>query len=413
MKKVFIGVLAALMLFAFTACEPQTITWPSSKDVSYLTIEQVKDYIEGEKATDDGFNVVIHYTDETVSEPISGVAKVGTKTDAGYPVTAEITFSGDTQATKAISTLVEFKPVTGISVSGYDYTDENSAKKATVTLSYDGGTKTYAYEKIDFDTKAYVNNEEKETPVAGDVVTVYATAYTINEGTGKVNLSDEISIGTYTVPATVDSTFVEYKLEYGTTGVTGNWLGKDISYTKFTTVMSDTTDNVVVTTDVDKLFVTTPATGKFYVVAYSDGNPETKDDTFTELPKKFGEFPVTIDFIECDHPERGVKSLTIAKGNDYTVGLASDKTSFADSATYKAVSEADVSDSMLNMYVEKASDDTEHKTPVTSKHILTQSFETGTWSAQVLVSYPDEINGKTVSDIVAVTITDIPENPEE
>ena len=130
MKKVFIGVLAALMLFAFTACEPQTITWPSSKDVSYLTIEQVKDYIEGEKATDDGFNVVIHYTDETVSEPISGVAKVGTKTDAGYPVTAEITFSGDTQATKAISTLVEFKPVTGISVSGYDYTDENSAKKA-------------------------------------------------------------------------------------------------------------------------------------------------------------------------------------------------------------------------------------------------------------------------------------------
>ena len=295
MKKYFIGVLAALMLFAFTACEPQTITWPSSKDVSYLTIEQVKDYIEGETATDDGFNVVIHYTDETVSDPISGVAKVGTKTDAGYPVTAEITFSGDTQATKAISTLVEFKPVTGISVSGLDYNDENSAKKATVTLSYEDGTKTYAYEKIEFETKLYVNNEEKETPVAGDVVTVYATAYTIENGTGKVDLSDEISIGTYTVPATVDSTFVEYKLEYGTTGITGNWLGKDISYTKFTTVMSDTTDNVVVTSDIDKLFVTTPATGKFYVIAYSDGNPETKDDTFTKLPEKFGEFPVTIE----------------------------------------------------------------------------------------------------------------------
>ena len=197
MKKYFIGVLAALMLFAFTACEPQVTGWPTSKNVSYLTIEQVKDFVVGETATDDGFNVIIHYTDDTVSDPIPGVAKVGKEIDEKTPVTASITFSGDANATEAIPTTVEFKTVTGLSVNGYDVNNQDSTKTATVTLSYDSGSKTFAYGDIDLQVETWVDGEEKLTPVEGDVVTLYVTGYKFDGATYE-DIPQNVAIGTYT-----------------------------------------------------------------------------------------------------------------------------------------------------------------------------------------------------------------------
>ena len=211
MKKVFIGVLTALMLFAFTACEPQVTTWPTSKNVSYLTIEQVKDFVVGETATDDGFNVIIHYTDDTVSDPIPGVAEVGTASEGKTPVTASIKFSGDENATEAIPTTVEFKTVTGLSVNGYDVNNQDSTKTATVTLSYDGGSKTYSASDISLEIEKWVNGEKKDSPAVNDVVTVYVTGYKFTGATYE-DIPEKVALGTYTqqdVTVTLDKITVE------------------------------------------------------------------------------------------------------------------------------------------------------------------------------------------------------------
>ena len=56
MKKVFIGVLAALMLFAFTACEQ---SMPSYKQVEYVTLDQTQAFIEYQPLTAKAFSVTV------------------------------------------------------------------------------------------------------------------------------------------------------------------------------------------------------------------------------------------------------------------------------------------------------------------------------------------------------------------
>ena len=102
MKKVFIGVLAALMLFAFTACEPQTIAWPTDKDVSYLEIVQVKDFVYGEIPTKDGFNVIIHYTDGDPETVNGAVSITPTPSNGEYKVESQFDFDTDTKTVPTI-----------------------------------------------------------------------------------------------------------------------------------------------------------------------------------------------------------------------------------------------------------------------------------------------------------------------
>lgn len=166
MKKYFIGVLAALMLFAFTACEPQTIAWPTDKDVSYLEIVQVKDFIEGEIPTKDGFNVIIHYTDgepETVPGAVTITAPSGDETD--YTVSSQFDFNTTEKTVPVIGVdTVKFEKVTSVSITGasnvtvVDKTllsaihDISAAVKKKVlsfagdpvfTLNYENGSKSF------------------------------------------------------------------------------------------------------------------------------------------------------------------------------------------------------------------------------------------------------------------------------
>ena len=199
-KSILIGALAVMMLFAFTACEPQTVAWPSSKDVSYLTIEQVKDFIKGDTATDDGFAVIIHYTDDTISDPISGVAKVQ---DDNKTVKAAITFSGDTTPTNAIDATVAFAPVTGVEITGVDMEADDPVVNAKVVLSYANGSKTFDYDEVVL-TYAYkvagkdVEKDDLADLEAGTEVVVFVTGYKID--TNSAETIDAVQIGSYTVP---------------------------------------------------------------------------------------------------------------------------------------------------------------------------------------------------------------------
>ena len=73
MKKcILIGALAALMLFAFTACEQPGLTLPANVD--YITVVQTKDFVDGDKFSAANFTVYAHDTNGG-NTPVNG-AKV-------------------------------------------------------------------------------------------------------------------------------------------------------------------------------------------------------------------------------------------------------------------------------------------------------------------------------------------------
>ena len=95
MKKcILIGALAALMLFAFTACEQPGLTLPANVD--YITVVQTKDFVDGDKFNAANFTVYAHDTNGG-NTPVNG-AKVeidptGEALAAGNTVEAGTTYT--------------------------------------------------------------------------------------------------------------------------------------------------------------------------------------------------------------------------------------------------------------------------------------------------------------------------------
>ena len=246
-KSILIGVLAALMLFAFTACEPQTVTWPTTKDVSYLSIEQVKSFVKGEVATDDGFNAVIHYTDGT-TEVAPGIAEVQNDNET---VKAAITFSGDANPTTAKDYKIQFDTVTDISITGASNVqivagtklsaihDITTAVKNKVlsfsgdpvfTLTSENGTKSFTLaDEVagKFDYQLSVFEDDSTTPMTaesifakGKTYSVKVTGYELEDETMyTVDFATDMKISVVDAadPATVDSIKVYYTVNDGTT----------------------------------------------------------------------------------------------------------------------------------------------------------------------------------------------------
>ena len=214
MKKVFIGVLAALMLFAFTACEPQTIAWPTDKDVSYLEIVQVKDFVYGEIPTKDGFNVIIHYTDGDPETVNGAVSITPTPSNGEYKVESQFDFDTDTKTVPTIGVeTVKFETVTNVAITGVSNVtvvekttlsaihDISTAVEKKVlsfsgepvfTLSYEGGERSFtlADEKAGkFDYVLNVYEGTSTTPMAtsatfekGKTYTVKVASYELADG---------------------------------------------------------------------------------------------------------------------------------------------------------------------------------------------------------------------------------------
>ncbi len=215
MKKYFIGVLAALMLFAFTACEPQTIAWPTDKDVSYLEIVQVKDFIKGEIPTRDGFNVIIHYTDgEPETVPGAVIVTPADEPKEGYTVTSQLDFDTTEKTVPVIGVdTVKFETVTSVSITGasnvtvVDQTllsaihEISEAVKEKVlsfagdpvfTLNYENGSKSFtladeAAGKFDYILNVYEGTSTKEMATTdkfekGNTYTVKVASYELADG---------------------------------------------------------------------------------------------------------------------------------------------------------------------------------------------------------------------------------------
>ena len=203
MKKYFIGVLAALMLFAFTACD-NSVPTVSIDGVAYVEVEQVKNYLEGEKATEDGFQIVVNYT--------VGSPKIIAGNAGNIDITGDVASVKDIQfydangkEVPAVGTSVTYTPVTSVSVNvssieieegskledGFGIVDSAVLADATFTLSGDGVSKTYTFmdvvtKKIDVVLSLWNENEMLATSTAvkkGETYTVTLDKYDIlNDG---------------------------------------------------------------------------------------------------------------------------------------------------------------------------------------------------------------------------------------
>lgn len=98
-KSILVMVLAALMMFAFTACENNV---PSYQAVQYVTVAQVADIIEGQTPYAEAFEVTVHYLDGTTDVfPGTGRVKFGTE-GSNKTATATIAEQDDTVIVKFV-----------------------------------------------------------------------------------------------------------------------------------------------------------------------------------------------------------------------------------------------------------------------------------------------------------------------
>ena len=180
-KSILIGVLAALMLFAFTACEPQGNVWPA--DVAYITIEQVGEIVEGQAFDASDFNVIVTYSDKTTSIiPGNGVVEIAGTWGTDYKVTASLSVVGSTTAVTA-NYEAEVYEIEGIEVtvpenpvySNDDLVSPYDGIKETLSVSvvYDG-TKTLPLTASQY---TLTDNGNKTMTVKETVVNEYSYTY--------------------------------------------------------------------------------------------------------------------------------------------------------------------------------------------------------------------------------------------
>ena len=202
MKKVFIGVLAALMLFAFTACDNQM---GYKTPVGISAVASQTEYLEGETFDPSTVSVVVDYSD--------GSSRTMTGAEAGL-ATAEITVGANTYPVSyGMADQNGYKPSTVITVMGY--------KADSAVISNLPTTGTLKDGKVDVDFSATTvtvsyNNGKTRTLEAGE----YKITPSITASAGKQTATATLTVfekpvSSTTTPATWEVTVSAAPAEEG------------------------------------------------------------------------------------------------------------------------------------------------------------------------------------------------------
>ena len=188
MRKVFIGVLAALMLVAFTACEPQATEWPyygeDAKNVMSITLVTPSD-------------VVLH-AGETFDTVYTGIDIVYKDNTSASNVTAEVSLAGAAEVGQNKMTvkwggefdntgfvIVDAREVNEVVLTVEDTTDLAAAPtKGDVTYKYSDGFEVTA-EDVDLKKTADADSVYYTLPAgtrSSADVTSNAVEYTLAAG---------------------------------------------------------------------------------------------------------------------------------------------------------------------------------------------------------------------------------------
>ncbi len=205
MKKFITIALAVAVLFSFAACQNQVPTYPVTKEVTSAGIEQVGNFIKGEKATADGFKAILYYSDGSTQE-YDGNAQIITVSDDGATATASVKYIYDgTKATAESNPIaIEYKDVASVKVSGISNITvvEGTVKSDTIgeeyamdvenpslTFVFDGGEKTYSGSDLAklgmrfsvYDGSEMLKDGESKYEL-GKTYTITLDAYSVGDG---------------------------------------------------------------------------------------------------------------------------------------------------------------------------------------------------------------------------------------
>ena len=185
-KSILAGVLAALMLIAFTACEQPANIWnPNGRTVTNAVITQTGEFIEGESFDPAKFDVALTYNDG-YTETISGtnvVVSLTSYVSEGMQVTASFGSANSNDKVEA-KAFVNVYPIVAATISGptsFATTEGNdddqpvaevSADDFTVSIDYmtAAGKQTKTLDPVYYDIYFADADGEKTTQSFGDLV---------------------------------------------------------------------------------------------------------------------------------------------------------------------------------------------------------------------------------------------------
>ena len=243
MKKTILTIMvAAMMLVAFTACEQAQM--PTYRNVDYITIKQVADFVEGQPFDAANFQVIAHNTDNTETV-IDGQGLVTIDTAAGKSwkngdvvatLGTEKQLTAGYQVAFKKVTSVEFSGITSVTaVEGADITTMAGVKidgsaDATVTLNYDGGSVTVPLTAISETVFNVVDGTTRVTTAGkeGDVYDVYIVDRYQFAGENEVSVTTPIATNLELKVVKAENTEVA-KVKVTVTTSNGEWFGQPVA----------------------------------------------------------------------------------------------------------------------------------------------------------------------------------------
>ena len=175
MKKVFIGVLAALMLFAFTACEQQPIDMNGYIPAT-VSISQNSVIVAGQAITPDMFTTTVTYANGETGSANGQISfdmeTIGQQPDQQSYIVAKVAVVGESKTISA-TTPVVITPVTALAISGEEQTVQAGKDfdydALTIVATYEGGT--YTYKSTDY---VSVSKSDSSNIPSAKTTTAYA-----------------------------------------------------------------------------------------------------------------------------------------------------------------------------------------------------------------------------------------------
>ena len=346
-KSILIGVLAALMLFAFTACENGAPTSPLyGKEIQGVSPVSAPDYVAGEKIDPSAITLRVNFNDNTYAE-FKG-SELGMKLDTALVAgsnAATVTVAGQEYVVNVNAYAVEgfnvdFSTIKAETVI-IDSTTEVSTDGATIDVVYNGGKTKEA-------VKAIIDSDS----VLSEFATLPIAAFGI---TGWEDVKDGQTF-TFTVPAAnASSTDPDSGLTYTFTGsktVTakiaevGTYTTPVIKQTnEVFTVAADSDDeskNTLAKVEYDVSFSVTKE-GKTIPVTFKS---TALGDWSVSFPGKYAagykltKSTETIEVVftnATDYPGLEVKGeLTVATTADYPLNITVAEAEGKDNETYAA-----------------------------------------------------------------------------
>ena len=354
MKKcILIGALAALMLFAFTACEQPGLTLPANVD--YITVVQTKDFVDGDKFSAANFTVYAHDTNGG-NTPVNG-AKVEideTEATGGDKLTDGKVASGKNYVAKATLKVagsaetitldascsftayaLESYEVSGMpSLVAFVVTTEEDTKYVKAAPSDSSVTEDSVLKSVKV-SGVYANGETRELSAADIKDNLYVTdaegnkieaaaftvgtTYYLSVGTGTdAKLTNITVLAVEEAPVVPEKKFAGYDIVF-----TGKaWFGQNANwalYEKYTVGGKTTRDQnpILEASDV----TTSWDSCGFAVISIDDGDSSNAAANNDAYSSTYTLFKQSVKIISKTEPSKGVYTIEIPRGENYITAL--------------------------------------------------------------------------------------------